>query len=93
MGIQWNNKTSTITAMTLPTVDSARVVSIDPKRVAIKAKVNINPAYSSWRTKSRITLLKELSNKNVVIKNEVYSFLKNLSHLAVWFTRLPKFSI
>ena len=83
MGIQWNNNTSTITAMTLPTVDSARVVSIDPKRVAIKAKVNINPAYSSWRTKSPDYTLEGIDpNKNVVIKNEgSYSFLKNLSHL------------
>ena len=32
MGIQWNGITSTVTAMTLPTVDSARVVSVDPKR-------------------------------------------------------------
>ena len=61
MGIQWNDNTSTITAMTLQTVDSARVVYIDPKRVATKAKVNINPAYSSWRAKLLITLLKELT--------------------------------
>ena len=38
MGIQWNAITSTITAMTLPTVDSARVVSIDPKRFTQKLK-------------------------------------------------------
>ena len=83
MGIQWNGITSTITAMTLPTVDSARVVSVDPKRAAIKAKVNINPAYSSWRTKSPDYTLEGIDpNKNVVIKNEgSYSFLKNLSHL------------
>ena len=83
MGIQWNKNTSTITAMTLPTIDSARVVSIDPKRLAIKAKVNINPAYSSWRTKSPDYTLEGIDpNKNVVIKNEEsYNFLKNLSHL------------
>ena len=41
MGIQWNKETSTVTAMTLNTVDSARVVSINPKRLAKKTKVNM----------------------------------------------------
>ena len=83
MGIQWNDNTSTITAMTLQTVDSARVVSIDPNRVATKAKVNINPAYSSWRAKTPDYPLEGIDpNKNVLIKNEApYSFQKNLSHL------------
>ena len=83
MGIQWNAITSTITAMTLPTVDSARVVSIDPKRFTTKAKVNINPAYSSWRSKSPDHPLVGIDpDKNVVIQNEEsYSFRKNLSHL------------
>ena len=83
MGIQWNKETSTITAMTLNTVDSARVVSINPKRLAKKTKVNMNPGYSSWRNKTPDYPLKNIDpNKNVVIKNEEsYSFLKNLSHL------------
>jgi len=83
MGIQWNSKTATVTAMTLPTVDSARVVSIDPIRIATKAQVNINPGYSSWRTKSPDYSLKGIDpNKDVVIKNEdPYSFRKNISHL------------
>ena len=83
MGIQWNKETSTITAMTLNTVDSARVVSINPKRLAKKTKVNMNPKYSSWRYKTPDYPLKNIDlNKNLVIKNEEsYSFLKNLSHL------------
>ena len=83
MGIQWNKETSTITAMTLNTVDSARVVSINPKRLAKKTKVNMNPKYSSWRNKTPDYPLKNIDpNKNVAIKNEEsYSFLKNLSHL------------
>ena len=60
MGIQWNKETSTITAMTLNTVDSARVVSINPKRLAKKTKVNMNPKYSSWRIKRLIIHLKIL---------------------------------
>ena len=82
-GIQWHKRTSTITAMTLPTVDSARVILIDPKRIAKKTKVNINPAYSSWRTKTPDYFLEEIDpNKNVVINNErPYSFRQNLSHL------------
>ena len=83
MGIQWNGITSTITAMTLPTVDSVRVVSVDPKRVAIKAKVNINPAYSSWRNKSPDYPLEGIDpDKNVVIQNEEsYSFRKKKIYL------------
>ena len=83
MGIQWNSKSSTITAMTLPTVDSSRVVSIDPKRIATRTQMNLNPGYSSWRTKVPDYPLKGIDpNKNVVIKNESpYRFRKNLSHL------------
>tara|TARA_Y100001968_G_scaffold2349_1_gene1988 strand:+ start:494 stop:3439 length:2946 start_codon:yes stop_codon:yes gene_type:complete len=83
MGMQWSNKTSTITAMTLPTVDSSRVISIDPKRNAPEILVNINPGYSSWRTKSPDYLLNGIDpNKNVKIENETsYSFRKNMSHL------------
>ena len=45
--------------------------------------MNINPAYSSWRTKTPDYFLEEIDpNKNVVINNErPYSFLKNLSHM------------
>ena len=36
LGLQWNKYTHTITASTLNTVDSARVVAIDPTRVDSK---------------------------------------------------------
>ncbi len=83
MGIQWDKITSTITAMTLNTVDSARVVSIDPNRIANKTTINMNPGFSSWRTKSPDYPLKNINPKTEVkIKNEIrYKFQNNMTHL------------
>ena len=83
MGTQWDKNTSTITAMTLNTVDSARVVSINPNRIAKKTTVNMNPRFASWRNKKPDYPLHNIDpKKNVKIKNETsYKFYKNLIHL------------
>ena len=83
MGTQWDKNTSTITAMTLNTVDSARVVSINPNRIAKKTTVNMNPRFASWRNKEPDYPLHNIDPKrNVKIKNETsYRFHKNLTHL------------
>ena len=83
MGTQWDKNTSTITAMTLNTVDSARVVSINPNRIAKKTTVNMNPRFVSWRNKEPDYPLHNIDPKrNVKIKNETsYRFHKNLTHL------------
>ena len=83
MGTQWDKNTSTITALTLNTVDSARVVSISPDRVANKTTVNMNPGFASWRNKIPDNPLKNIDPKKTVkIKNETkYKFHKNFTHL------------
>ena len=83
MGTQWDKNTSTITAMTLNTVDSARVVSINPNRIAKKTTVNMNPRFASWRNKEPDYPLQNIDPKrNVKIKNETsYRFHENLTHL------------
>ena len=83
MGLQWDEQTSTITAKTLPTVDSSRVVAIDPARVANKTKVNMNPAFSSWRTKSPDKPINEINpNYELNIRSEgKYRFHKKMRHV------------
>ena len=83
IGTQWNNTTSTITAMTLNTVDSARVVSVDPKRVANKTTININNGFSSWREKRPDYPIKNIDPDLTVniIDETNYKFYKNMKHL------------
>ncbi len=83
IGAQWNEQTSTITAFTLNTVDSARVVEIDPARRTNKTKLNINSAFSSWRTKTPDYPLVSIDpNKEIKIRGDAkYKFYKNMRHL------------
>ena len=83
MAKQWNPFSSKITAMTLPTVDSSRVVDIDPDRVANKTDLVMNSAFSSWRTKEPDYLLENIDpNKDFTIHNDSpYKFHKHISHL------------
>ena len=79
-GIQWH-KTSTITAMTLPTVDSARVILIDPKRIA-KNKSK----YKSHTLRGVLKpyyFLEEIIQIKIVMLMRGLQFSANLSHLAV----------
>ena len=82
VGTQWNNITSTITALTLSTVDTSRVVEINPERSVIKNKININPKFSSWRNKTpdHPLLNINLKNKVEVLNEENYKFYKNITH-------------
>lgn len=86
IGGKWNNRTSTITAFTLNTVDSSRIVEISPSRIAKKTSLIINPAYSSWRTKRPDNSLNSIvPNKKVNVKNDKpYKFYKNISHLGTF---------
>lgn len=83
MAKNWNPFTSSITAMTLPTVDSSRVVDINPKRVADVKQLNINPLYSTWRTKTPDYPLEGIENNyDVKINKESpYKFYKHISLL------------
>jgi len=83
LGAQWNRESSTITALTLKTVDSSRVVEIDPARVAMKTELTMNPAFSSWRTKAPDIPMNNIDpKKSLEIHKEVpYKFYKHISHL------------
>tara|TARA_B100001250_G_scaffold414370_1_gene452287 strand:- start:6049 stop:8958 length:2910 start_codon:yes stop_codon:yes gene_type:complete len=83
IGASWNHKTSNITALTLRTTDSSRVVDIDPSRLADKRDVKMNPAFYSWRTKVPDHPMENINPKlDVTIHNETpYKFYKHLSHL------------
>jgi hypothetical protein len=83
IGASWNHETSSITALTLRTTDSSRVVDIDPSRLANKGDVKMNPAFSSWRTKAPDHPMENINSKlDVKIHNETpYKFYKHISHL------------
>ena len=83
IGASWNHETSSITALTLRTTDSSRVVDIDPSRLANKADVKMNPAFSSWRTKAPDHPMENINSKlDVKIHSETpYKFYKHISHL------------
>jgi hypothetical protein len=83
IGASWNHETSSITALTLRTTDSSRVVDIDPSRLANKGDVKINPAFSSWRTKAPDHPMENINSKlDVKIHSETpYKFYKHISHI------------
>ncbi len=83
IGASWNHETSSITALTLRTTDSSRVVDIDPYRLANKGDVKINPAFSSWRTKAPDHPMENINSKlDVKIHSETpYKFYKHISHI------------
>ena len=83
IGASWNHETSSITALTLRTTDSSRVVDIDPSRLANKAEVKMNPAFSTWRTKAPDHPMENINSKlDVTIHSETpYKFYKHISHV------------
>ncbi len=83
IGHQWDFSTSAIAAFTLNTVDSSRIVYINPNRIVKNEDLIMNKAYTSWRTKSPdYELINIDPNKNVNIKDDApYKFYKHISHL------------
>ena len=83
IGANWNHETSSITALTLRTTDSSRVVDIDPSRLADKREVKMNSAFSSWRTKAPDYPMENINSKlDVKIHSETpYKFYKHISHV------------
>ena len=86
-GVDWNKDLATVTAMTLSTVDSSRILEIDPNRSVESSKVKMNPEFSSWRTKSPDNPITDVDpKKSVEILNESgYSFYKRIKHLGTFF--------
>ena len=82
-GVDWNKQLSTVTSMTLNTVDSSRIIEVDVARNVKAEKIKINPMFSSWRTKSpdfpiaKIDLKREVK----ILNEEKYKFYKKMRHL------------
>ena len=87
LGMDWNKGLSTVTAMTLNTVDSSRVLEIDPSRIATLSKVRMNPAFSSWRIKRPDYQLSDIDIYRSVniISEKKYNFIKEIRHLGTFF--------
>ena len=83
--VGWNHDKSAITGLTLNDVDSARVVDIDPTRIANVTEPTINNAYSTWRDKQPDHPLVGLDPElNVIgaVSVEKYQFYDHFKHLA-----------
>ena len=80
---QWNDQLSTITAMTLNTADSSRVVEVNPSRIEKVSKVNMNPSFTSWINKKPDNQIPEIDlTKSVKIISETsYKPYKRMKHL------------
>tara|TARA_B100000131_G_scaffold118361_1_gene115396 strand:- start:2237 stop:5182 length:2946 start_codon:yes stop_codon:yes gene_type:complete len=85
VGMDWNEKLSTVTAMTLGTVDSSRVVDIDPSRVATPSEIKMNPLFSNWKIKKPDFPLVDVDandEKSLKIVSETkYNPFKQMRHL------------
>ena len=81
--VQWNDELSTVTAMTLNTTDSSRVVEVDPSRIAKVSKVNMNPNFTSWVNKKPDNQIPEIDlTKSVrIIRETSYQPHKRVKHL------------
>ena len=82
--VGWNYDNSAITGLTLGDVDSARVVDVDPNRIANANDVIVNPYYSGWRDKKPDHAIPNLDSMPDIIdtlESENYSFAKNIKHL------------
>ena len=85
-GVCWNDKLSGITGLTLNTVDSSRVLEIDPKRSVKPSTVVMNPSFSSWRAKRPdFTINNVLPEKPVnIVQEGKYKPHKRLRHVSTF---------
>ena len=68
--IGWNYERSAISGLTLGDVDSARVVYIDPNRVAKENQVYLNPYFSKWKNKKPDHAIPDLDSiPDIIISN------------------------
>jgi len=82
--VGWNYDNTAITGLTLGDVDSARIVDVDPNRIANTNDIIVNPYYSGWRYKRPDHVIPNLDSMPDIIdtlESEDYSFAKNIKHL------------
>ena len=86
--VGWKYDYSAITGMTLGDVDSSRVVDIFPNRLAKTGKTNMNPRFSSWKSKVPDISIPDLDSIPDLIdslESEKYSSFSNIKHFATIF--------
>ena len=77
-------KSTAISGLTLGDVDSARVVDIDPNRVAKNNQVYLNPSFSKWKNKKPDYVIPDLDSiPDIVdsIPSQKYIVTENIKHL------------
>ena len=82
--VAWNYNRSAITGLTLGDVDSARIVDVDPGRIAESKDIVMNPRYSTWRDKRPDHVIPDLDSISDVydtLKSYKYSSINNIKHL------------
>ena len=90
--VGWKYDYSAITGMTLGDVDSSRVVDIFPNRLAKTVKTNMNPRFSSWKSKVPDISIPDLDSIPDLIdslESEKYSSFSNIKSLLGIMTCLP----
>ena len=86
--VGWKYDYSAITGMTLGDVDSSRVVDIFPNRLAKTGKTNMNPRFSSWKSKVPDISIPDLDSIPDLIdslESEKYSSFSNIKHFGTIF--------
>lgn len=81
--IQYNEKDKSLSAITLNTYSSSKILSVDPNRVANKRKITMNKRFSSWIEKKPEEKIEKIDFKKSVkiLSSSDYSFKNNLRHL------------
>ena len=82
--VGWNYEGTAISGLTLGDVDSARVVDIDPNRVAKNNQVYLNPSFSKWKNKKPDLVIPGLDSiPDIVdsIPSQKYIATENIKHL------------
>ena len=82
--VGWNYEGAAIIGLTLGDVDSARVVDIDPNRVAKNNQVYLNPSFSKWKNKKPDLVIPDLDSiPDIVdsIPSQKYIATENIKHL------------
>ena len=81
--IQYNEKDKSLSAITLNTYSSSKILSVDPNRVANKRNTTMNKRFSSWIEKKPEEKIEKIDFKKSVkiLSSSDYSFKNNLRHL------------
>ena len=81
--VGWNYENTAITGLTLRDIDSARVVDIDPNRIANNKEIFLNPHFSNWKKKKPDYVIPNLDSIPDIVDTLVsqkYLAINNIRH-------------